>query len=85
MQTFSFSYYFAYINDNPLFLDLTATEPIWIPVQSAVGGENTLRAKNQDQSINKTIHLVEKSLKIGVPLFCVIFIGGFFAVGFCLN
>ena len=70
---------------NPLFLALNTTEPIWIPVQSAVGGENTLRAKNQDQSINKTIHLVEKALKIGVPLFCVIFIGGFFTVGFCLN
>ena len=70
---------------NPLFLALTTTEPIWIPVQSTVGGENTLRPKNQDQSINKTIHLVEKALKIGVPLFCVIFVGGFFAVGFCLN
>ena len=70
---------------NPLFLALTTTEPIWIPVQSTAGGENTLRPKNQDQSINKTIHLVEKALKIGVPLFCVIFVGGFFAVGFCLN
>ena len=69
----------------PLFLALTTTEPNWIPVQSAVGGENTLRPKNQDQSINKTINLVEKALKIGVPLFCFIFIGGFFAVGFCLN
>ena len=70
---------------NPLFLALTTTEPIWIPVQSAVGGENTMRTKNQDQSINKTIHLVEKALKIGVPLFCVIFIGCFFAIGLCLN
>ena len=70
---------------NPLFLALTTTEPIWIPVQSAVGGKDTLRPKNQDQSIYKTIHLVEKALKIGVPLFCVIFIGGFFAVGFFFN
>ena len=70
---------------NPLFLDLTATEPIWIPVQSAVGGENTLRPKNQDQSINKTIHLVEKALKIGVPSFCIMFIGTFTVIGFWLN
>ena len=64
---------------------MITTESTWIPVQSAGGGENILRPLNQDQSINKTIRLVEKALKIGVPSFCVIFIGAFFAVGFFLN
>ena len=64
---------------------MTTTESSWIPVRTAGGGQNTLKPKIQDQSINKTIHLVEKALKIGVPSFCVIFIGAFFAVGFCLN
>ena len=82
------SYYFLYGINKPsfsnVFLAGITTEATWIPVQSAGGGENTLRPQNQDQSINKTIHLVEKALKIGVPSFCVIFIGAFFAVGFCL-
>ena len=63
-----------------VFLAGVTTEVTWIPVLSAGGGENTLRPQNQDQSINKTIHLVEKALKIGVPSFCVIFIAAFFAV-----
>ena len=66
-----------------MFLAATTTESTWVPVQSAGGGKNTLRPENEDQSINKTIRLVEKALKIGVPSFCVIFIVAFFAVGFC--
>ena len=64
---------------------MTTTESSWIPVKTAGGGQNTLRPKNQDQSINRKIHLVEKALKIGVPSFCTLFIGTFTVIGFWLN
>jgi hypothetical protein len=68
-----------------IFLAEATAKSSWIPVQSVGGGDNTFRPQNQDQSINKTIHLIEKALKIGVPSFCIIFIGAFFAVGIFLN
>ena len=66
---FSISYYFLCGINKPsfciVFLAKITTQATWIPVQSAGGRENTSRPENQDQSINKTFHLVEKALKIG--------------------
>ena len=64
----------------------------WIPVQSVgVGNESIaegnrnleLQPKNQS-TINK-IYVVEKALKIGVPLLFALFTGSFFVVGFYLK
>ena len=50
-------------------------------MQSTGGNKNiVLRPKNQS-TINK-IFVVEKALKIGVPLLFALFTGSFFAVGF---
>ena len=40
---------------------------------------------DQLSSVNKMISVVEKTLKIGVPVFIALFTGSFFAVGFCLK
>ena len=44
-----------------------------------------LPADDQLSSVNKMISMVEKTLKIGVPVFIALFTGSFFAVGFCLK
>ena len=50
-------------------------------MQSTGGNKNiVLQPKNQS-TINK-IYVVEKALKIGVPLLFGLFTGSFFAVGF---
>ena len=51
-----------------MFLAATTTESTWVPVQSAGGGKNTSRPENEDQSINKTIRLVEKALRLSLSI-----------------
>ena len=53
---------------------------------SAGGSNNSSNPLPADDalSVNKMILVVEKTLKIGVPIFVAIFTGSFFAVGFCL-
>ena len=74
------------------FQALSENNAAWISVQSvAVGNESIaegnrnleLQPKNQS-TINK-IYIVEKALKIGVPLLFALFTGSFFAVGFYLK
>ena len=62
----------------------TSKKLSWISVQSNGEKNKTLGHQSEEESIKKMILFVEKALKIGVPLFCVIFIGAFFAVGFCM-
>ena len=64
----------------------------WIPVQSvAVGnksiaeGNRNLELQPKNQSTINKIYVVEKALKIGVPLLFALFTGSFFAVGFYLK
>ena len=69
----------------------------WIPVQSvAVGdrlvgdksiaeGNRNLELQPTNQSTINKIYVVEKALKIGVPLLFALFTGSFFAVGFYLK
>ena len=79
-------------HDNISFQALSENNAKWIPVQSvavenksiAVGNRKMeLQPKNQS-TINK-IYIVEKALKIGVPLLFALFTGSFFAVGFYLK
>ena len=44
-----------------------------------------LSTDDQLSSVNKKISVIEKALKIGVPVFVALFAGSFFAVGFCLK
>ena len=54
---------------------------------SADGSNNnsTPLPVDDQMSVNKMIFVVEKALKIGVPVFVALFTGSFFAVGFCLK
>ena len=64
----------------------------WIPVQSVAvenesmtEGNRNLELQPKNQSIINKIYVVEKALKIGVPLLFALFTGSFFAVGFYLK
>ena len=66
------------------FQESTGNDSSWIPVLSADGSNDTstpLPAHDQ-LSVNKMIFVVEKALKIGVPVFVALFTGSFFAAGF---
>ena len=70
------------------FQESTGNDSSWIPVLSADGSNDTstpLPADDQLSSVKKMISVVEKTLKIGVPVFIALFTGSFFAVGFCLK
>ena len=45
-------------------------------------GNNSLA--DDQLPVNKMIFLVEKTLKMGLPIFVALFTVSFFAVGFCL-
>jgi hypothetical protein len=51
-------------------------------VQSIAGGNVNLELQSKNQSTVNLIFVVERALKIGVPLLYVLFTGSFFAVGF---
>ena len=64
----------------------------WIPVQSVAVGDKSIAEGNRNleiqptnQSTIKKIYVVEKALKIGVPILFALFTGSFFAVGFYLK
>ena len=64
----------------------------WIPVQSIAVGDKSIAEGNRNLELQPTnqstinkIYLVEKVLKIGVPLLFALFTGSFFAVGFYLK
>ena len=53
---------------------------------SADGSNKHPNPSIDDQfSVNKMISVVEKALKIGVPVFVVLFTGSFFAIGLFLK
>ena len=64
----------------------------WIPVQSVAlenksidEGNRNLELQPTNQSTINKIYVVEKALKIGVPLLFALFTGSFFAAGFYLK
>ena len=68
------------------FQESTGNDSSWIPVLSADGTNEPPKPSTDDQLfLSKMISVVEKSLKIGVPVFIALFTGSFFAVGFCLK
>ena len=72
---------FTHIRINISFQALSEDNTSWIPVQSTAGNKNIELPPNNQSTINK-IYVVEKALKIGVPLLFALFAGSFFAVGF---
>ena len=64
----------------------TGNDSSWIPVLSANGANEHLNTSPDDQMfVSKMLSVVEKSLKIGVPVFITLFTVSFFAIGFCLK
>ena len=68
-----------------LFQALSENHTSWIPVQSITGGNVNLELQPKNQFTVNLIFVVERALKIGVPLLFVLFTGSFFAVGFYLK
>ena len=68
------------------FQELTVNDSPWIPALSVDGSNNNPNHATHDQvsSANKKISVVEKALKIGVPVLVALFTGTFFTVGFSL-
>ena len=68
------------------FQESTGNYSSAIPVLSAGGSNNTSTPLPADDqlSVNKMIFVVEKTLKMGLPIFVALFTVSFFAVGFCL-
>ena len=68
------------------FKESTGNDSLWIPVLSADGPNEDPNPSPDDQLfVIKMISVLEKSLKIGLPVFITLFTGSFFAVGFCLK
>ena len=79
-------------DDNISFQALSEKNATWIPVQSVAVGNKSIVVENsnlelqpKNQSTINKIYIVEKALKIGVPLLFAFFTGSFFAVGFYLK
>ena len=79
-------------HDNISFQALSENNAKWIPVQSVAVGNKSIAVGNRkmelqpkNQSTINKIYIVEKALKIGVPLLFALFTGSFFAVGFYLK
>ena len=68
------------------FQESTENDSSWIPALSVDGSNNNPNPITNDQlsSVSKKLSMVEKALKIGVPVFVAIFTGTFFTVGFSL-
>ena len=78
--------------DNISFQALSEKNATWISVQSVAVGNKSIVVENsnlelqpKNQSTINKIYIVEKALKIGVPLLFAFFTGSFFAVGFYLK
>ena len=68
-----------------LFQALSENHTSWIPVQSIAGGNVNLELQSKNQSTVNLIFVVERALKIGVPLLFVLFTGSFFCCGLLLK
>ena len=65
------------------FQESTENVSAWIPVLSADGSNEHPNPSNDDHVlVNRMIFVVEKALKIGVPVSVALFTGSFFAAGF---
>ena len=79
-------YLLIYLLIYSFFQESTGNDSSWIPALSADGTNEHPNPSPDDQLfVSKMISLVEKSLKIGVPVFITLFTVSFFAVGFCLK
>ena len=68
------------------FQESNGNDSSWMPGLSADGSNEHSNPPTDNQLfVNKMIHVVEKTLKIGVPVFVALFNGSFFAAGFYLK
>ena len=58
---------------------------LWIPVQSTTPADKNQNVQSASYSTKSMIFLVEKILKIGIPILFVVFTGSFFAIGVYLQ
>jgi hypothetical protein len=70
---------------NNLHLGPKQNKTLWIPVASTTPADKNQNVQAASQSTTAMIFIVEKILKIGIPILFVIFTGSFFAIGVYLQ
>ena len=72
------------IKDN-LYLGQKENKTLWIPVQSTTPADKNQNVQAASHSTIAMMFIVEKILKIGIPILFVVFTGSFFVIGFYLQ
>ena len=72
-------------SDNNSPLGPKENKTLWIPVKSTIPADKNQNVQAASHSTITMIFLVEKILKIGIPILFVVFTGSFFAIGVYLQ